>query len=522
MAQPARKPESKLIPIRRDPTVWELFDTSWARQGTLDEYLAVVLDRCAEWFGASGASLFLHSEVSDEFPLAAKAGTETQVPDDATVYRGKGIAGACIENRQPILLDDPSSHPALNFESSQRRHDIGSALVVPLITSEAEVLGVLNLARSASWPAFQANDLELAQSIAGHLALAVANGRLLSKLRRSVSYSAELHRRLDTIIESLAVGIVVLRRNATISHLNPEAASFSKGAEVNQEWRAFVAKSPAPIREALKSVSKSALAGERPVVFIEDSAGDRAFTISGAPLQDGGATLVIQNSSEQARMQREIARVKRLAEIGQLTSAIAHEIRNPLSAMRGAAQVIQSDPEHAAEMARIIELEVDKLNELCSDFLDFARPIELSHEQISLAKVTRHVCELHRGDFQNAGIELEVDIREPLQEIWADSRRIEQVVHNLLLNALQASQRASVVQVSVTGREMVVQDQGCGMEEHIQANLFTPFLTTKANGTGLGLSTVKKIVDAHGGQIAVQSKVGEGTTIRIFWGNVKG
>lgn len=214
--------------------------------------------------------------------------------------------------------------------------------------------------------------------------------------------------------------------------------------------------------------------------------------------------------------QVEVSRLRRLAEIGQMTASIAHEIRNPLTGIRSAAQMIRQAPELAEEMAAMIEEEAIKLNGLCDEFLAFARPMEIQPAPLSLDVPVRRVVTLIEDQFKTAGVELRLEIDDKVPIITGDEPRIEQVCRNLLLNALQACSHGDVVTVRITKNgKLIVEDTGSGMTEEVKNKLFTPFLTTKTYGTGLGLSMLKKIIDAHQADLHVQSKQGTGTQFEI-------
>ena len=238
--------------------------------------------------------------------------------------------------------------------------------------------------------------------------------------------------------------------------------------------------------------------GEEDLRYAEGVAGQIALAVHNAKLFASG---------------REYDRLKRLAEVGQMTAAIAHEIRNPLTGILGAAKMIQEAPELTEEMANIIELETMKLNLLCDEFLDFARPIRLEPEDEDLGEVVRTTTSLLETAFEEASVGLLVTAVNLRKSV--DRRRIEQVLRNLVLNALQATPKGGTVWVDVFDWGFSVRDTGAGMSEEQQANLFSPFFTTKSNGTGLGLSIVKKIVQAHGGHISVTSALGSGTTFEV-------
>jgi two-component system sensor histidine kinase HydH len=217
-------------------------------------------------------------------------------------------------------------------------------------------------------------------------------------------------------------------------------------------------------------------------------------------------------------------RSERLAALGQLSAGLAHELRNPLGTMKASAEMLakQVEPgnEVAREMAGFISSEVDRTNSLVTRFLDFARPLALRLEQTDLgqmidravADVEKHVPPLDVVIYKNYSPEI--------PPFYLDGQLMERVLYNLLLNAAQASRPGGSITVKtrqVDGAvEIAVIDRGAGIEPKHLENIFNPFFTTKSNGVGLGLAIVSKIVDEHGGKIAVESEPGSGSVFRVL------
>jgi signal transduction histidine kinase len=225
--------------------------------------------------------------------------------------------------------------------------------------------------------------------------------------------------------------------------------------------------------------------------------------------------LAIIDLTEHEAALREAERLRRLAEMGQMTAAVAHEIRNPLTGIRSAAQMVRDDPEGAKDYLGVIEEEVLKLNSLCEEFLAFSKPMELVIEETDLPALVRGVCERQKPDFARAGVKVTVDSAWDIPTINVDRRRIEQVVHNLLRNAREACKSGGAVQVRIDESTIEVKDNGSGISAVQLERLFSPFYTTKPDGTGLGLCNVRRIVDAHGAKILAESRPGEGSTFTV-------
>ena len=217
---------------------------------------------------------------------------------------------------------------------------------------------------------------------------------------------------------------------------------------------------------------------------------------------------------------------KRLAALGAMSAGLAHEIRNPLAGLKGAAQVLEGEDlsGESQEMLQVIIDECERLDVVVSQFLDYARPFELrTHPELLNALVT-HAATLLRAQGLPAGVTLDEALAGDLPQLHLDSTRITQVVLNLLQNAVQAMPNGGTLTLTTVrrrdrrGREVVelqVRDTGPGMSDDILEQLFVPFFTTKTGGTGLGLAICQRIVAAHGGELDVQTVVGEGSTFVV-------
>lgn len=495
--------------------LFSLFDVSWASDHAgLESYTERILVSCVRWFEASGVSLFLRQDQGSDYLLAAQAGPGSRLPEGTQLRTTGSIAAACIAEGRPMLVRDPLEQPEL-FGEVVKRHELGSAVVVPLLTVESGCIGVLNVSRTEDQPRLTEADLQAVGNLAIHIALAVSNARLFARMNIAVNQARAVGEKLDSVIACLGVGIVVLNQYEELTDWNPEAegllgSSLKKGARIDT----FLAGTPSGLRFAIAEAIDAALEGERTTSLGRHQ--ERSWSVVASPLRDGGATLAIQEVSDHELALKEVNRVRRLAEIGQMTAAVAHEIRNPLTGIRSAAQMVQLLAEgEAAEFGKIIEEEALKLNALCDQFLEFARPMTLNLREVDLGAVLRHLVYQYQPQFARAGVTLELEIAHGAPTINADPLRIEQVFHNLLLNALQACRSGGAVAIRLEQSKVTVLDNGEGIEAPELHKLFTPFFTTKANGSGLGLSTVRKIVDAHGWQVRVDSVKGRGTKFEV-------
>lgn len=233
------------------------------------------------------------------------------------------------------------------------------------------------------------------------------------------------------------------------------------------------------------------------------------------------AATVIWNSKLADRLRER----ERLAAIGAMAAGLAHEIRNPLGAIKGAAQYL--DPKRyasteEAEFLQVIIDEANRLNSVVSQFLDYARPFRPSFQPTDVNDVVRKTAKLFEAQEGQAAAPLELRLSGELPVIEADTEQVKQVILNLVLNGVQATEdKQKPVTISTEFLperdciELRVADQGCGIPREDLDRIFIPFFTTKSNGTGLGLAVCQRIVLNHGGTIYPESQVGRGTEFVI-------
>jgi len=219
-----------------------------------------------------------------------------------------------------------------------------------------------------------------------------------------------------------------------------------------------------------------------------------------------------------------VRRSERLAALGQLSAGLAHELRNPLGTIRASAEMLKksmpADNAVATELAGFIASEVDRSNSLVTRFLEFARPLELRTEDCELAEVIDRAAARLERDGVGRGVTVYKNYSPDVRPFPLDAELMERVFYNLLLNAAQASPSGGAITVKTRPAgdsvEIAVIDRGAGIEPKHMESIFNPFFTTKAEGVGLGLSIVSKIIDQHGGRMTVESEVGKGSVFRVL------
>ena len=218
----------------------------------------------------------------------------------------------------------------------------------------------------------------------------------------------------------------------------------------------------------------------------------------------------------------QMKKAERLSAVGQLAASLAHEIRNPLASISGAAGILKrghASAENTDECLGILEKESQRLNKLLTNFLDFARPRLPRYQQVepailieSVASIARHSAILH-------DVELVVDHGASLQSIECDAEQLKQVLLNLIINAVQATVGRGTVRIrSIDWQERLcieISDEGSGVTADQHEKMFDPFFTTKESGTGLGLAIAANIIEQHGGSLTGSNNLDKGMTFRL-------
>jgi two-component system sensor histidine kinase PilS (NtrC family) len=353
-------------------------------------------------------------------------------------------------------------------------------------------------------------------------ATAALAGYLSEQLRRTGERLAERESDLaaitalhESIVQSVTSGLVTLDAAGRVTFLN------SAGEQLTGLTAGEVVGRPAAARFGAFLTGAA-----RAETVFETARGQRQhFGYSTFPLlaKDGarlGQAIIFQDLTELRAMEERVARSERLADLGGVAAGLAHELRNPLASMMGSVELLRQSPGMAGEDRRLTEImlrEAERLDQLVGQFLAFARPAEPHRVATDLAALAGETIAVFALDPVAAGLTL-LRRLEPAPAM-ADPDQLRQVLWNLLRNAAQATAASGAagktVEVSTRAEAdgtalLAVQDTGPGIPAADRASLFLPFFTTKRQGTGLGLATVHRIVDAHGGSVAVESGPGAG------------
>ena len=235
--------------------------------------------------------------------------------------------------------------------------------------------------------------------------------------------------------------------------------------------------------------------------------------------------LVIKDLTEQKLLEEQVERKQRLTAMGELASGVAHEIRNPLNAIGTIIQQLKkdfkpsSDTEEYNELTGIVYSEVRRINDTIQDFLRFARPEPIQASEFSITELFDQLSKQYQSLLDEKEINLNVTINWTGKVFW-DQNQIKQVLINIIQNAIEAIDQNGKINIELSSvnkkdLEIRITDDGPGMDVKIKENIFNLYYTTKAKGTGIGLSLVQRIIYEYGGVINVESELGQGTSFII-------
>jgi two-component system sensor histidine kinase HydH len=338
----------------------------------------------------------------------------------------------------------------------------------------------------------------------------------------------------DNVVENVPIGLLALDHQGKI-------AAFNRGAEAILQMSALqvIGQSaerilPAGLLDEINHSKKQADVIEKEIECKMAGGKMVPLEIGASSLKDEndvflGNVLLFKDLTEVRTLRREVARSQRLASVGRLAAGVAHEIRNPLSSIKGFATYFKErypDRPEDQQTADIMIQEVDRLNRVVGQLLEFARPISIKPKTISLEALLNDAVRLIKERAAEKNITVNTRNTARINTAWGDPDRINQILLNLFLNAIDAMENGGELDVEISSddsREICisVSDTGCGISPQHIPRVFDPYFTTKSTGTGLGLAIAHNIAEAMGGRISVESPQDRGTIFRVFFPNSK-
>jgi len=496
----------------------------------------VVVDLMVEVIGAHNCSLYLLDSDEDMLVLAAARGSgdagSNFYPDGGPFKRfalGEGICGRVALEGKPLLVSDVQKEPRF-VPSIALFGEIRSLLSVPLVAGE-KVVGVINVSH-ADMGAFSAANEALLSLVSSHAGIVLSNVELYMSLAQAHERLAFSEKRLREFFTRANDALLIIDATGHVVDANEKWESFAGVPREN--WDEIEVESPMAARRSLKEFL-------RREAFVREG-----VTLDAALIRPGGLSSLVEISSkafpfeaqelclvllrdvtERKRLAEQLIKSEKLAAIGEVTAALAHEVNNPLGALYNAVCLLKRDLRLSGDNQKLLDMAVEEaahLSEVVNDFLSFAR---FPHARMDWTDLNEQVSSalflMKRDERMGRHIDVSTELATDLAAAQVDRSQFQEILFNLISNALDAMKDGGMLFIKTYNARLgerpavgvIVSDTGVGIPREILDKVFAPFFTTKEVGTGLGLSIVKRIVEEHAGTVSIDSSVGKGTEVSV-------
>ncbi len=400
--------------------------------------------------------------------------------------------------------------------------------------SSARTIAVIGLGRTIGGDFLSSEDVELLESLASYIGIALQNASLYTRLEEKISEFERLKEFNENIVESINVGILAIDLDDRIESWNAQMEAMyalSRGEALGQTLRTVF---PAEFCDALDKFRNESGVHNLYKFRLTTRAGEqRTANVAIAPLLSRdfvtvGRIILVDDITERVTLEAQLAQTDKLSSIGLLAAGVAHEINTPLAVISSYAQMLSKQMRGDARLGPVLEKITQqsfRAAEIANGLLNFSRTSTTEFRDTNLNQVIRDTLSLVEHQFKTARIDVELDLTAELPPIHGNSGKLQQVFLNLLLNAKEAMPGGGRLRVAtvVNGHvEAVVSDSGSGIAPEHLKRIYDPFFTTKTapkpgdkRGTGLGLSVSYGIIQEHAGKIHVESAIGAGTTFHL-------
>ena len=510
----------------------------------LKELLARVTEDVCAIVGFDRCGLFLRENPgSNAFQLQQATGYPEALGRNP-VREGEGAVGAAARTKKIVHfdarntpLDEERDRAYAQRKGFARALGTDSFVAAPILSSRNRCIGVIVADNRERREGITQEQVDLLSAFVNQAGIAIENAQIHEELHEKSRNILRLSHYTDSVLQSSLAGIIstdalgrIQRFNrAAVQTLDLDNAPFKESTLADLIGRlGLPADEGGDLLEMIQNVQETGEPHNRPKFTLNPQNRDPItlnLMISRLPdhgQERSGIVLIFDDVTREAQLEARLKEMDRLADIGYLAARMAHEVRNALSPIKGAAQMINDETGHSMEWPDMIITEVEGLSGLTSEMLDFARATAPDLRDLDVEWFLRSAIQRMAAFLEEHQVQVVWDIAEGVPELHADPIQIGQVVRNIVMNAAQAMPDGGELLISADcdpqGRTLTMrfQDYGVGIAPDQLHQIFRPFVTTKTKGTGLGLPIVQKIVRQHGGKINVASVQGEGTCFSVF------
>ncbi len=508
-----------------------------------------IVERLPQTLLVTRVAVFLAQEETlgkNRFSLAASHGLSQQIMATADSLELGFLDFDERESSSHIFFEQPQSVLRLNEPGRYTAAALDLNYYVPCRAARHDSTGrstiaVLGLGRTGDGDFLSSEDMELLESLAGYIGIAIQNAQLYRRLEQKVRDFERLRDFNENIVESINIGVFAVDLQDRIESWNAQMEVMYATPRAEAVRR--------PLREVLPPEFQQEfdrLRGEQGVSTLykfrlQTPTGEaRTANITIAPLLNRdfdavGRIVIVDDITDRINMETQLTQAEKLSSIGLLAAGVAHEVNTPLAVISSYAQMLgkqlKSDEATHARLQPVLEKitqQTFRASEIVNGLLNFSRMGSVDFASVDINAMVRDTVLLLEHQMRSARVRVEVELSGDIPAVSGNRGKLQQVLVNLILNAKDALQDRGEGRVRILtaptakGVELRVEDDGAGMSEEVLRKIYDPFFTTKSNpkdgqrkGTGLGLAVTYGIVQEHAGTIEVTSRVGEGTVFRL-------
>jgi len=482
-----------------------------------------VVDSIHSILGYDHVALYLVDGKTNAIVLRSLAGIyKGLVPPHQKLKMDQGIVGCVVQTGKTVLSNDVSSNSHF-YNVAPYKTPTQSELCVPIRIKE-KIIGVLNI-ESTEIMNFSDDDLNSLEVLANRIGVSIHNSMLYNQLEKDTE-------RLYDIVSSMGQGILLINKNNEVEWINNTCEKWLKTEDEilgKKCYQLFGKQENCPECPNTKIFKTGKIC--RHIIVAKN----KFFTVTSAPIRDtdGSVKKVLEVLDDVTRYinlrkklentKERLEKLKYLAVLGELTSNIAHEIRNPLNAISTSISVLQYNlnvDDDDKKLLDIVREEIKRLDNIITVYLNYTNTEKLKFSYYDIRKTIEEVILLLNMDKNVAeNIKIKTHFSSNIPKLKYDRDSIKQVLWNILINSVQSIETEGNIKITVKrSHDLVlisIQDNGRGIPKHHLKKIFKQFFTSKSCGTGLGLSVVKRILEQHEWSIKVESKVNIGTCFTI-------
>ncbi len=503
-------------------------------QTNLETLLEAIVDRLPRTLLVARVAVFIAQEKTpDRYTFAAAQGVPSSLRADSSALDMSFLKFDAADAASHIFFESPQNAPHLMPTQQRTVRQLDLNYYLPCYV-QRRPLAVLGLGRTTGGDFLSSEDVELLETLAGYIGIAIQNAQLYASLEEKISEYERLKEFNENIVESINIGILAVDLEDRIDSWNAQMEAMyavPRSEALRQPLSALFP--PDFIAEFERVKNDPGVHTLYKFRLVTRSGETRTANIALAPLLDKdlatvGRIILVDDITERVQLEAQLMQADKLSSIGLLAAGVAHEVNTPLAVISSYTQMLSKQvngDERLSQLLHKITQQTFRASEIVNGLLNFSRTSGTEFAPLNMNQVLQETLTLLDHQFRTASITIQLDLHTTLPEILGHSGKLQQVFLNLFLNAKDAMTHGGVLHVSTEANghvSVVISDSGSGIAQENLRRIYDPFFTTKASpregqrrGTGLGLAVSYGIIQEHAGKIHVESELGHGTTFHL-------